>query len=101
MIPEVNHDITANFHGGDDYSAAAQESSSSEDRSRQRRLVEGWITTRGDATCDEVEVGTGMSHQSCSVPIAELRAAGRLIDTGHRRPTRTGRSARVHAAAPE
>ena len=50
-----------------------------------------------DATCDEVEVATGLAHQTASARIRELVQLGLIYDTGKRRPTRSGRQARVYA----
>jgi predicted Rossmann fold nucleotide-binding protein DprA/Smf involved in DNA uptake len=49
----------------------------------------------GAATCDEVEVGLGLSHQTIGPRIRELVLMGKVRDSGSRRPTRSGRSARV------
>lgn len=51
------------------------------------------------ATCDEVESCLRMSHQTASARIRDLRGRGRLVDSGSRRRTRTGRSAIVWRAA--
>lgn len=48
------------------------------------------------ATCDEAEEKLGLAHQSCSARIRELVLDGRLVDTGDRRMTRSGRNARVY-----
>lgn len=56
------------------------------------------IEAAGGATCDEVEVGTGMSHQTASARIRELRQLGSVRDSGQRRPTRSGRKAIVWEA---
>ena len=50
------------------------------------------------ATCDEVESCLRMSHQTASARIRDLRGHGRLVDSGSRRKTRTGRSAIVWMA---
>ena len=51
---------------------------------------------RWDAmTCDEIEIKTDMIHQTASSCIRALVKEGFLIDTGVKRPTRTGRSAIV------
>lgn len=51
------------------------------------------------ATCDEVESCLRMSHQTASARIRDLRGLGRLVDSGSRRKTRTGRSAIVWRAS--
>jgi predicted transcriptional regulator len=46
-------------------------------------------------TCDEVEVLTGISHQSASARINELMKSDSIQDSGERRHTRSGRKAIV------
>lgn len=50
-------------------------------------------------TCDEVEYALAMRHQTASARIRELVLAGRLIDSGERRLTRSGRRAAVYVVA--
>lgn len=90
-------DITVNFHGGNPLSAEAHDSVIIH-KARIRREILTWIATRGyiGATCDEVEASLGISHQTASARITEAKMVGDLIDTGRRRPTRTGRSAAVY-----
>lgn len=47
------------------------------------------------ATREEIEIGTGISHQSCGPRVVELVAAGLLREDGTRRKTTTGRNAAV------
>lgn len=49
-------------------------------------------------TADELEVLTGLSHQTCSPRPGELRDLGVIEDSGMRRPTRSGRAAIVWRA---
>jgi DNA-binding transcriptional ArsR family regulator len=51
-------------------------------------------------TCDAIERNTGLRHQTASARIYELRAMGLVVDTGERRPTRSGRLAIVWAVKP-
>lgn len=44
-------------------------------------------------TCDRLEVLLGMSHQTTSARINDLARAGRIVDSGRREKTRTGRNA--------
>ena len=46
------------------------------------------------ATCDEIEAGLGMSHQTVSARVNELMNTERIVDVG-RRKTRSGRTAFV------
>ena len=50
----------------------------------------------GGQTCDELEIALVMRHQTCSASITKLIAKKLLFDTGRRRPTRSGRQARVY-----
>ena len=44
-------------------------------------------------TCDRLEAVLGMSHQTASARINDLARAGRVVDSGRREKTRTGRNA--------
>lgn len=46
-------------------------------------------------TCDQVEQIVGGSHQTVSARVNELRDKGYILDSGARRPTRSGRKATV------
>lgn len=46
------------------------------------------------ATCDELEVRLGLTHQTCSAAVNNLMNEGRIVADGTRK-TRSGRSARV------
>jgi hypothetical protein len=51
------------------------------------------------ATCDELVVaGVLARHQTASARLNELLNAGRIKDSGARRPTSSGRNARVYVA---
>lgn len=50
-------------------------------------------------TCDEVETALGYRHQTASARLRELSLSGAIHDTGDRRLTRSGRSARVYRVA--
>jgi hypothetical protein len=65
-----------------------------------RKRVYAEIVKRGEygATCDELEVALGLTHQTCSARVNELMRARAIIGTG-KRPTRSGRKARVWCAA--
>lgn len=62
-----------------------------------RGLVLAYIGKTSGLTCDEVEVGLGLRHQTASARITELKLAGRIRSIG-RRPTRSGRYAEVWIA---
>lgn len=50
------------------------------------------------ATCDEVEVELNMRHQTASARLRELVLTKRVVDSGMRRRTRSGRWAIVWGA---
>jgi predicted ArsR family transcriptional regulator len=52
----------------------------------------------GDATCDELEERMGLAHQTASARLKGLADKGLIKDSGARRPTRSGRAARVYVA---
>lgn len=54
-------------------------------------------TSRG-ATCDEVEQGLSLSHQTVSARLRELALKDRIRDSGNRRVTRSDRDAIVWTA---
>lgn len=91
-------DVTKNFHNGADTSAAAFQSTTTMSRALARNIVYTEVFASGytGITCDCVEENTGMSHQTCSARITELVIEGKIRDTGERRKTRSGRTARVY-----
>jgi Fic family protein len=98
-------DVTKNRHNGADTSHAAFKTTTPESRATQRSRVlwaisetDRWYGVDPGRTCDEVERLTGMSHQTASARITELVIEGKVRDTGIRRKTRSGRSARVYEA---
>jgi hypothetical protein len=76
-------------------SKTSKDASDSIDSDTLRAKVFSFIYGRGGATCDEVEVGLGMRHQTASARIRELVLKGSLIDSGIVRQTRSGRDATV------
>jgi hypothetical protein len=50
------------------------------------------------ATCEELEENLKLRHQTCGPRLRELATAGRVVDTGIRRRTRSGRKAIVWLA---
>ena len=83
-------------HNGTDTSIAAAESIS-EVSSALRAQVFDWIRACGKdgATCDEIEVGLGLRHQTASARIRELVLKNRTVDSAARRLTRSARLAIV------
>ena len=91
--------LTASFDppsNGTDTSAAAARSIKGRQRARDLAIVFAFIE-REPTTCDAAEVALEMSHQSCSARFNDLQRLGLIYDTGIRRATRSGRSARVYA----
>lgn len=81
--------------GSDTSEAAAK---SVVDAKTGRYLVCEYIRRCGaaGATCDEIEAGLGMRHQTASARLAEARRLWLVWDSGERRKTRSGRSAAVY-----
>lgn len=70
-----------------------------------RQRVLKYIESQGlrGATCDEAEVATGLSHQTCSARFNELNKKTdqhglEIVWSGATRPTRSGRLARIYVA---
>jgi hypothetical protein len=83
-----------------DTSKGARDSLSEGKLGRLRQQVLDFVRAhkaRG-ATCYEAEVGLKLSHQTTSARCSELLKAGLIWDTGDRRATGSGRSARVYRA---
>lgn len=95
MIQHTFNELPPPPHNRTDTSKAAAESVKP-CVGRIRSMVFDEIQRRGDATCDEVEQALSMSHQTTSARIRELTQAGMIDVTPRRRPTRTGRMARVY-----
>lgn len=72
---------------------------SHDESSALRRVVKMLLDSTDGLTCDEIEVITGISHQTCSATITHASRRGLLIKSSLRRPTRTGRLARVYQLA--
>ena len=85
---------TAPYAKGSDTSEAAAESIRPH-LSRLEAVVFGSVVSLGGATCYEVEVDTGLSHQTASARINGLVRKCLLRDSGERRKTSSGRPARV------
>ena len=67
-----------------------------EDALTLRGRVRDTIVPRAHgATCDEVEVLTGLRHQTVSARVRELALTGEIVNLGERRLTRSGRGAVV------
>lgn len=65
---------------------------------RLESQVLGWITLgthEGGMTCDELEEASGLAHQTASARIRDLAKANKIVASGARRKTRSGRAANV------
>lgn len=66
---------------------------------RLRQIVLQTIRDAVDGcTDDEIEIITGLSHQTASARRRELVLSGEIVPNGDRRKTRSGRTAVVHVA---
>lgn len=63
-------DICRNHHGGDSESEAANVAT---DKWRDTLRIAEALFKLGDATCDEIEVVTGISHQTASARWSEMK----------------------------
>lgn len=73
-------------------SRAAYASLTTHDRQRCAARIAA-VLSSCPTTCDDVEIATGMSHQTTSATINALVKQGRVVDSGKRARTRTGRFA--------
>ena len=85
--------------GSDTSEAAARSVEATAPRDQDRILASVGARHSDGMTCDELEVALGLSHQTASARVRDLVKAGRIIDSGKRRKTRTGRSAAVYVRA--
>jgi len=88
------YDPTQNYHGGNSESSAAFESLGSA-AAGMRAAIVARLRSRGEHTCDELEVVLGLRHQTASARCSELLAMGSIERTGYTRETRSGRKAAV------
>ena len=67
------------------------------DAPRLRERVYRFLQGRGElgATDDEIELASKMSHQTISARRRELVLEGKVVASGRKRPTRSGRAANV------
>lgn len=63
-----------------------------------REKIFALVKSSGDCgiTCDEVEILTGLKHQTASARLYELCRGGKVTDSGERRRTSSGSLARVY-----
>lgn len=75
--------------------AALKSVSTTKDAMRWRILAHCLIQGVHGVTCDEIEEALGFRHQTASARLKELKDMKALVDSGRRRPTRSGRRAAV------
>jgi predicted ArsR family transcriptional regulator len=91
-------DITRNYHKGNAESEIANESIHSQKQAIRAKVLDAIL--KQPATCEELEERLGMSHQTVSARMSELKRDG-LIEKNGTRPTRSGRQAGVYKASPK
>lgn len=96
---EPKADICVSRHRGAETSREAFATTAPETRSRQREQVLGHIVRQRElgATCQECSEALGIPYTAASARITELQAEERIHwKEGIRRPTRSGKTARVY-----
>jgi predicted HTH transcriptional regulator len=96
-------DICANRHGGNPESVAAGNAYDVRSKMRDHHWILHWLKEEGPSTCDEMEAGLGLSHQTCSARCSELKRKGLIKPKPvpgdptryEKAPTRTGSLAAV------
>lgn len=96
-------DICARKHGGNPQSVKANVIAHKYKLSARQRILEelqrqpSWGAESTGHTCEELECWTGLSHQTCSARLSELRREGKIKVVGERM-TRSGSPAAVYQA---
>ena len=95
-------DFCESKHKGADTSKEAFDQSSDETRAGQRKKLLEYIGTAGEdgLTCQEAATATGMPYTTASARLSEMVHDNIIHDSRKRRPTDTGRPARVLRAGP-
>jgi predicted transcriptional regulator len=83
---------------GSDTSVAAAQSMESQAASLRAQILDLLRKNPDGLTTDEIEVITGLSHQTASPRMWELHKRSLIGDSGKRRKTRSGRMATVYRA---
>src|SRR5690242_12726101 len=90
---EQNFDVCKRLHRNADTSILANPSSQSKEKDKQTIL--GALSRAGEASCERIEIVTGLSHQSCSPRISELLRDGQIKIVG-RTTTISGKPCRLY-----
>lgn len=86
------------FVEGSDTSEAAADSIARDASSLRSQVMSAIADSIDGLTCDEVEATLVLRHQTASARVRELALLERIVDSGRRRPTRSGRRAVVWVA---
>lgn len=97
MTQQDLFDICARNHGGNTESITAHERTRT-NKLRDRGRILDMLRKDGPMTCDEVEQHLGMSHQTASARMSEMKMSGHIKPCG-KKPTRTGCTAQAWDAA--
>jgi len=91
-------DITANYHGGNPQSVQANKIAHKGRVSARQQIMDLLCNPLSEAglTCEELEVLSGLSHQTCSARLSELRREGKIKIVVGTRKTRSGSPAAVY-----
>lgn len=95
---EPHKDITANRHGGNQFSAEANPDESA--KSRDMRLIyDAFVQVgAGGAIAEDVYLNLGLLPQTGSARCSDLKRLGKLVGTGRRGRTGTGSPAEILVA---
>jgi transcription initiation factor IIE alpha subunit len=96
----IGTDPTRSKHGGNPESVAAYRDSCGHHQSDCDEIL-SILAVREDITSDEYALRTNRGVNAVSGRFTSLSKAGLIIDSGKRRPTRTGSLARAWKLAPK
>lgn len=74
-------DICSNRHGGNPESVAAHKTVVPS-KQKQLAVVLQALKELGEGTCEQVEIKTGMKHQTCSARFADAKREGLIVKAG-------------------
>ncbi len=75
------YDICERLHKGNPESVAANTKASKHKRSNKRRIIKA-VLLCGDCTCEELEGLLGLSHQTTSARLSDLKRDGAILQVG-------------------
>ena len=97
LFTKIDDPQHVGYVAGSDTSKAAAVSMAPLVGKLKRRVYDFVASKRLGATCEEVCIALDLKHQTGSARVRELVQLGFIGDTGYRRKTTSGRSARVYA----